>query len=155
MGTNIAKKTIIILVVCVMASSIFFILVVPLSKFASKPDNVMNTIFVVQWRLSLGRDAIKDFNVNMGRYPNSLVELEKYIQKKPEFSENFKLCNDKFIENISDKNGNSKEYNTLNGLGGFYYNSKTGELKVNLIKPIKKYYRFYFRTHRNEIPAEW
>ena len=38
---------------------------------------------------------------------------------------------------------------------GFYYNPNTGEVKVNLLNPLKYYLKYYFRRDRNDIPAEW
>ena len=44
---------------------------------------------------------------------------------------------------------------SLDGNGGWYYDSKTGEVRVNLIAPLKEYFLFYFEKDKNEIPAEW
>jgi len=58
-------------------------------------------------------------------------------------------------ESISEKQSNSHEHSVLDGTGGLHYNPKTGVLKVNLTKPLKSYWRFYFGKRRNEVPADW
>ena len=45
--------------------------------------------------------------------------------------------------------------NELNGKGGLYYNKETGEVRVNVTKPLKHYFIFYFGEERNDVAAEW
>ena len=59
-------------------------------------------------------------------------------------------------ECITSASGNSMEYIELNGHGGFYYNFNTGEVKLNVIKPLKEYLWLYFLAKNgNEIPSDW
>jgi len=101
--------------------------------------------------LAVGRGHINGFKKHKGRYPNSLAELEQYIVQNQELG--FKKLS--FIEYYSDPKGNSQEFDLLNGEGGWYYNKKTGEVKLNLTKPVKCYLRFYFGKYRNEVPSDW
>ncbi len=50
---------------------------------------------------------------------------------------------------------NSKEYDVLNGEGGWYYNKETGEVKLNITKPVKDYVQAYVGEIGNEIPSDW
>ena len=58
-------------------------------------------------------------------------------------------------ETISCAKGNSNEYNILNGKGGFYYNNKTGEVRINLTQPLSDYFLIYIGGKGEEIPADW
>ena len=66
---------------------------------------------------------INGFKKNEGRYPDSLKELEQYIIQK-----GFKRLS--FIEYYSNPKGNSREFDVLNGEGGWYYDNATGEVKI-------------------------
>jgi len=107
-----------------------------------------SSIYSTKVFLAVGRGHINGFKKNEGRYPDSLKELERYIIQK-----GFKRLS--FIEYYSNPKGNSREFDVLNGEGGWYYNNATGEVKINLTKPAKHYLRFYFGRHRNEIPCNW
>jgi len=97
------------------------------------------------------RKSIRLFAEQTGRFPKTLSELNEYGRKSP----------DKISwrgtprEHISARYANSSESNELNGTGGLYYNPNTGVLKVNLTKPLKSYWRFYFGERRDEVPAAW
>lgn len=90
------------------------------------------------------REMISEFHEYHQRYPSNLYEL------KEDFS-----IRRLHKEYISDRKGSFSEYDDLNGKGGWYYNNETGEVRVNIIKPIRKYLRFYFSENRNEIPSSW
>ncbi len=102
-------------------------------------------------QLRFARDNIKDFKEITGRNPHSLSEVDQYVKGDPNSFPSLI----KFAEFISDAHGNQHQYNTLNGQGGFFYNSETGEVKINLTKPVKHYLWLYFGKERNEIPSEW
>lgn len=104
-------------------------------------------ILLTKRTLNFTRNKVQEFKEATGRFPSSLAEI-KYDRYHPEF-ESFPL-----YEAISDENGNRKEYDELNGLGGWYYNATTGEVKVNIIKPVKNY-MYCLRQDENEIPADW
>jgi hypothetical protein len=58
-------------------------------------------------------------------------------------------------ELISGGQPDSSQHDVLDGTGGLYYDSKTGELKLNLTRPLKFYWRFYLGEDRDKIPADW
>ena len=79
------------------------------------------------------RGNLDVFTENENRFPDNLDELKRYVKKHSELDFKTRI----FKEYISCKEGNGKEYSTLNGQGGWYYNNKTGEIRINLNKPIK------------------
>jgi hypothetical protein len=99
--------------------------------------------------LAQARSQIYEFEKTNGRYPDSLAELKQYAKQHPGID--FKS----FTECLSGSENNQREFNILNGEGGWYYNPNTGEVKVNLTKPVKHYMKFYFGNERNKIPAKW
>jgi len=104
-----------------------------------------------QVNLELSRNNIRLFAEDTGRFPKSLHELNEYVQKRRDKMHHIRPP----MDSISDDGPNYSEHNVLDGAGGLYYNPETGELKVNLTKPLKSYWRLYFGKRRNEIPAEW
>jgi len=107
---------------------------------------------------SLGQKKnIKWFNAQTGKYPGSLQDIVVYAnEKKNDTANHFHIIRKlPCAEYITDIAGNSKEYPEINGKGGWYYNKDTGQLKVNLIKPVKHYLWLYFGPERNEIPSDW
>ena len=105
-------------------------------------------------RLHFARETIKEFRKEHDRLPSSLVELEEYIFKKPGISGQG-IGKKFFVEGFSNPKGNTMHTNILGGKGGWYYNKETGEIRVNLTKPVKCYLRFYFGKYRNEVPSDW
>ncbi len=100
------------------------------------------------------RSGIQLFKNENGRYPETLSELNTLYRNngdvKSVYSENME-----FISNIK---GCNIEYGILNGEGGWYYNSKIGEIRVNLTKPLKEYFNFKDCsniTMRYRIPSDW
>ena len=94
--------------------------------------------------LALSRTNIRLFAEKNGKFPDSLHELNEYKKQFP-------VTPKEFIAGKSDPS----EHSVLDGKGGLYYNSKTGELKLNLLRPLKSYWRFYLGEKRNEVPADW
>jgi len=104
-----------------------------------------------KFSLRLARMNISQFRQTKARNPHSLGEINQYAQEHPDSG----LRKIAFGEYLTNTNGNKKEYTSLNGQGGMFYNAETGEVKVNLTKPVKYYLRLYFGEKRNEIPADW
>lgn len=109
-------------------------------------------------RVNLGRKYIDKYHELYGKYPGSLKILEEFIREKC-MNEDLDLkriyFEPGFIEYYSNPKGNTNEYKMLNGQGGWYYNRTTGELRVNLTKPVKAYIKFYNGGHKEEVPADW
>lgn len=108
-------------------------------------------IMWTEFSLKANRDGVAKFKIITGRYPHSLVELRKYAKQNPESE----IMTKHFKEYISDKQGRNEETDVLDGSGGWFYNKKTGEVKVNVIEPVKNYLRLYFGQKRSEIPSHW
>jgi hypothetical protein len=102
-------------------------------------------------RLKTVRMGIEEFKKETLRFPTSLSEIEEYGKKNPEATFLHSLGK----EFLSDPEGNSQEFTELNGKGGWYYNKDTGEIRVNLNKPLMNYLNTFFGKERNEVPSDW
>ena len=102
--------------------------------------------------LMFSRQNIKLFAEQNGRFPDSLHELNEYGKKFPPEETTWHISPKEYISGTTP---NSRENRVLDGTGGLYYNPETGELKFNLTKPLKLYWRFYFGKERNSVPADW
>jgi len=113
---------------------------------------------ITRRNLTFGRESIRLFAEHTGRFPESLREMNEYSKKGKKYRDKI---NWRFqpMEAISSDNpynpSISSEHGVLDGTGGFYYNPKTGILKVNLTKPLKSYWRLYTGERKDEVPAEW
>ena len=100
--------------------------------------------------LMLSRKSLQFFAEKNGKFPDSLHEFNEYGKKFPDRIEwHFPPG-----ESISGKT-DFREHSVLDGTGGLYYDPKTGELKLNLTRPLKSYWRFYLGEERNHVPADW
>ena len=123
-------------------------LVLTTNEIRSYPRRLRST----KINLSFGRKCILLFADQTGKFPESLHELNEYGKKFPD------KINWRFPpkETITGHYPHIlPEHNVLDGTGGLYYDPKNGELKVNLTKPLKSYWRFYFGEERDEVPADW
>ncbi|AQT67207.1 hypothetical protein STSP2_00350 [Anaerohalosphaera lusitana] len=109
----------------------------------------------IEWTtisLHLIRDNIQTFKDVNQRYPTSLKELSTQVK----IDENGLFHKRENKEYISSKNGCDDEYSVLNNKGGWYYNKQTGEIKININKPLKKCFKdYYYLPSRNRVPSEW
>ena len=101
--------------------------------------------------LMFSRRSIHLFAEQNGRFPDSLHELNEHGKKFPEKIDWYFPPK----ESISGKTSNSRESSVLDGTGGLYYNLKTGELKLNVTRPLKSYWRFCLGEKRDKVPADW
>jgi hypothetical protein len=108
-------------------------------------------IRMTRLKVFLVRSKIDNFYNTEGRYPDTLRELEGYIKNTSDLE--FNVIS--FKENISDPEGIETESDVLNGDGGWYYDKTKGELRLNIVQPIKYYKKFYFGKYRNDIPSDW
>ena len=93
--------------------------------------------------LLLSRRSIRLYAEKHGKFPESLDESEL----RDETDWNFHPMD------LITKN--STEHSILNGTGGLYYDPNNGDLKLNLTKPLKSYWIFYFGKKRNDVPGDW
>ncbi len=116
----------------------------------SLPDTDQK-IRMMRLKVFLVRSKIDNFYNVEGRYPNTLRELEEYIKNTSEPEVNIIS----FKEYISNPEGIEAESDVLNGEGGWYYDKTKGELRLNIVQPIKYYKKFYFGKYRSDIPSDW
>ncbi len=104
--------------------------------------------------LKIIRDNVNKFHTIHGKYPDSVTALNEYINNNSE--EEFYGKERENKEYISSESGLDNEYNVLNGQGGWYYNKNNGEVRVNIVKPLKKCFEpYYYLPARNKIPSDW
>ena len=116
-----------------------------------------------QRSLDVARESVRWFKERTGRLPVSLAQISEYASQtnvdyyRPGISagkiELFLPALHK--EHISSFRGDSNEHRELNDQGGFYYNNQTGDVKINLTRPLKTYFIVYFSLRGDEIPSSW
>jgi len=55
----------------------------------------------------------------------------------------------------SEKKSNIPEYRQLNDKGGYYYDPNTGEVKLNLTRPVHEYLNRYSGKFKDQVPSSW
>ncbi len=113
-------------------------------------DEALHT---TKWNLVRARSGVKWFEGKTDRLPSCLCEINAYARSNK--NDPNILMTIRFLENLSSSGGIDREYDALSGDGGWFYDPNTGEVRVNLTKPVKHYLKFYFGKERNEIPADW
>ena len=101
--------------------------------------------------LRIVRQRVMWFKETEGRNPTSINELRFYFKTQHDSND----LNELYIDFNKKARSDIKEYSILNNQGGYYYCGDTGEVRINLTKPVKDYMWFYFGKERNEIPANW
>lgn len=133
-----SKKWICLLAVIIMLSCyvVYLIFVQDYSK----------RVYYTKLDLIRARNQVMNVKKLLNAYPKSMIGIHKKYKEYTWYLPK---------EFISDPNGRSDENYVLNGQGGWYYDPKSGEVKVNITKPVKHYLKYYVGKHRNEIPADW
>ncbi|MBN1973593.1 MAG: hypothetical protein JW787_08130 [Sedimentisphaerales bacterium] len=114
-------------------------------------DSYYDRMLSTKTGLRFSRQSIQLFYEQNKRFPDSLHELDDYAKK---FPENIKIYFSPG-EVISSNNVFRSEHQVLDSTGGLYYDPNKGEIKINLTKPLKSYWIFYYGEGRNEVPADW
>lgn len=97
--------------------------------------------------LYVTRSGIKTFYEMNGRYPESINEFRQWSRGG---------AWDKMIVDLtSDKQSVVPEYRKLNDKGGYYYDPNTGEIRLNLTRPVQEYLKFYSGRYKDQIPSSW
>jgi hypothetical protein len=134
----------------ILAGAALFFLVASLNFVYTQQRSCWERMRATEHRLNHTRDWIQDFRRETGSLPVSLEQLERWERTLPgAFGHEFPP-----IEQISG-HANSSEHITLDGRGGFFYDPNTGDIRVNLTKPVRHYWPWYFGERRDEIPADW
>ena len=100
--------------------------------------------------LTFTRRSIQLFEEQNGRFPDSLNELNEYGKKFPKQIQWYFPPKESIVGK-----SDSREHSVLDGTGGLYYDREKGELKLNLTRSLKSYWRFYVGKSRNRVPADW
>jgi hypothetical protein len=106
-----------------------------------------NRIKFIKLRLGAARKSIQVFFENNGRYPDSFNEFRIW-SKGGEW-------NKMIVDFTSDIQSDVPEYRQLNDKGGYYYDPNTGEIRLNLTRPVKEYLKWYKGRYRDQIPSSW
>ena len=103
-------------------------------------------IYATQANLMQLSQDVRLFNEKVGRWPSSLSELRDY-EGLPEKGRAYR-------EYISTEDGVSTESTRLDGSGGWYYDRTSGQVRVNLNRPVQNYLRFTI-LRRGQRPCDW
>ena len=91
-----------------------------------------------------GIEALYGLN---GRYPKSFDEYRKVVSDS--------VWDKMFVDLTSEKQSDVPEYRELNDKGGYYYDPNTGEIRLNLTRPVQEYLKFYRGRYKDQIPSSW
>ena len=97
--------------------------------------------------LSMTRRGIEALYGLNGRYPKSFDEYRKVVSDS--------VWDKMFVDLTSDKQGDVPEYRELNDKGGYYYDPNTGEVRLNLTRPVHEYLKWYNGEYKDQIPSSW
>lgn len=106
-----------------------------------------NRIKVIKVYLGATRKTIQIFFENNGRYPDSFNEFRKWNRGS--------VWDKMIVDLTSDKQSEVPEYRQLNDKGGYYYDPNTGEVRLNLTRPVKEYFKRYNGRYKDQIPSSW
>ncbi len=129
-------------------------LVLMLVVFAVKVEynnRCENRIKVTKVHLGVTRKSIQAFLEHNGRYPDSLDEFRRYVRNK----RGYLRAPDMYVDLNSEKQSDVPEYRQLNDKGGYYYDPNTGEVRLNLTRPIKDYFKWYRGRFKDQVPSSW
>ena len=129
-------------------------LVLMLVVFAVKVEynnRCENRIIGIKIRMGAIRNSIHTFLEHNGRYPDSLDEFRRYIRDESGYL-NVPVM---YVDLTSEKQSDVPEYRQLNDKGGYYYDPNTGEVRLNLIRPVKDYLKWYNGKFKDQVPSTW
>ena len=97
------------------------------------------------------RTTIRIFAEESGRYPDSLGELRWFCENVGGKDSWFNM----YVDLTSQEQSEIPEYRQLNDKGGYYYDPNTGEVRLNLTRPVKEYLPRYRGRYKDQIPSSW
>jgi hypothetical protein len=107
--------------------------------------------FQIQVTLKHLRTYIYLFSREKGRYPDSMNELEQFCKDFGGNESWFKM----YVDLSSDKRSEISEHRKLNDKGGYYYDPKKGEVRLNLTRTVKEYLPRYRGRYEDKVPSSW
>ena len=138
---------------------VLILLIVNYMLFIRHPHHIHFSYLVTKTKYNLDviRDTLKNYKSEYDEWPESISVLEEYFWKiqSPNSSNPQFLIKRGFVEYISNQKGCGEKHENLDSSGGWYYNNETGEIKVNINKPLKDYFLFYWGIYKDEIPSKW
>jgi hypothetical protein len=112
--------------------------------YQSKCEKRIRGIRVV---LSMTRRGINAFYGLKGRYPKSFDEYRQVVSES--------VWGSMYVDLTSDKQSVVPEYHELNDKGGYCYDPNTGQIRLNLTRPVQEYLKFYSGSYKDQIPSSW
>ena len=110
-----------------------------------------NRIAVIKILLGSIRKSNQAFRERNGRYPESLNELRRYIRNK----RGDLRAPSMYVDLNSERQSDVPEYRQLNDKGGYYYDPNSGEIRLNMTRPVKEYLKWYSGSYKDQIPSSW
>jgi hypothetical protein len=149
-GAVLAFKKVLLFAEAVFLVSVIAVRLFPPADTSGYDPYVSKERFLVTaGELERVRSAVKHYYENNHSYPNSLAELRMYVQENP----GMVFRSTDLREHITTEEGNGQESNVLDGSGGWFYDKATGEVKLNITRPVVHYLGPAF--YPQEIPADW
>jgi len=97
------------------------------------------------------RTCVHIFATENGRYPGSLDELRRFVKDVGGKDSWFYM----YVDLTSPEQSEVPEYRQFNDKGGYYYDPNTGEVRLNLTRPVKEYLPRYRGRFKDQIPSSW
>lgn len=131
------------------AGALVFVLVVAIGQvwYQSKCKNRLRATRVY---LGATRESIQAFYEYKGRYPDSLDEFRRCAQ-----AGGSGVWEKMLVDLTSDRQSDVPEYRELNDKGGYYYDPNSGEIRLNLTRPVSEYFKWYRGPLKDEVPSSW
>ena len=126
--------------------ALLFVLIVA-AAYLSYESKFEKRIRANQIVLDVTRRGIMTFYEVNGRYPKSFDEYRKWSRGG--------FWDKMYVDLTSDKQSDVPEYRQLNDKGGYYYDPNTGEIRLNLTRPVQEYLKWYRGRYKDQIPSSW
>lgn len=106
---------------------------------------------IIELRATLDtlRRGIRFFHEQNGAHPDSLSGFRRALVSNSDGL--FPLP----IDLTGRPQATVPEHRELNDCGGYFYDPNTGEIRLNLTRPVKEYLHFYDGRFAEEIPSTW
>jgi type II secretory pathway pseudopilin PulG len=97
------------------------------------------------------RNAMNVYFRMYGQYPDSLNEFQQWAKG----GKHSGFWDKMYVDLTSGKQIDIPVYRELNNKGGYYYDPNTGEIRLNLTRPVKGYLKWYGGCYKNKVPSSW